>query len=237
MKEHDAIITGAGSGIGRAVALDLAKNAQPIRLLLVGRTEKKLKQTAAMISDISSASVHVYSIDLNQLGAGKLIAEKASNLLGDIDAIFHVAGDAPMKSIDKYTGQEIDRCLRVNLGVGIEIVANIWNHLKQHPRSFVGFVSSMASVDPFPGFSLYAAAKVGVNMFIKCVAEQGAEHGIRSLAVAPGAVETPMLRSLFDQDTIPKDQTLSPQQVASVLVEAYLEKREFTSGQTIMMPS
>ena len=95
----------------------------------------------------------------------------------------------------------------------------------------------MASIDPFPGFSMYAAAKVGVNMFIRCIGDEGKEIGVTSVAVGPGAVETPLLRSLFDEEMIGKDQTLSPEKVAGVLVDCYLSERMFASGDTIMMPT
>ena len=82
-------------------------------------------------------------------------------------------------------------------------------------------VSSMASIDPFPGFATYAAAKIGV----------------KAVAVAPGAVETPMLRSMFNEQMIPKDKALSPEQVAKIITDCITGERAFTSGETIAVPS
>ena len=230
MAGQKVIVTGAGSGIGRALVVLLAAAGDEV--LLVGRTESKLIEVQSLIG-----SGEIFCIDLNDADAGKKIVEAGVKAFGRIDGVFHVAGDAPMKEIGLYEGSEIDQCLRVNLGVGIEMVAAAWDGFKAQGRGFVGFVSSMASVDPFPGFSVYASAKVGVNMFIKCVATEGESIGVKSVAVGPGAVETPMLRGLFGEDIIGKDQTLSPEKVAGVLMDCYLGDRVFGSGDTIMMPT
>ena len=76
----------------------------------------------------------------------------------------------------------------------------------------------MASVDPFPEFAIYAAAKAGVNALTLCLGKQGQPHGIRAVTIAPGAVETPMLRGLFDPTMIPPEKTLTPVEVASTIV-------------------
>ncbi len=94
-------------------------------------------------------------------------------------------------------------------------------------------VSSMASIDPFPGFSIYAASKLAVNMFTRCIAQEG----LRAVAIAPGAVETPMLRGLFDESVIPRDKALDPAEVAKVIVDCITGNRAFESGEVITVPS
>ena len=98
-------------------------------------------------------------------------------------------------------------------------------------------VSSIASVDPFPGFSVYAAAKVAVNMYTKCAAEEGKKIGVKVGAIAPGAVETPMLRQIFNEKMLPQEKTLDPYEVAEAIADCITGKRNYTPGETIMMPS
>ena len=76
-------------------------------------------------------------------------------------------------------------------------------------------MSSMAAVDPFEGFSVYAGCKAWVEAFSKGVAAEGQPVNIRVVCVRPGAVETPMLRGLFPQ--FPADQVVAPDQVADIV--------------------
>jgi 3-oxoacyl-[acyl-carrier protein] reductase len=94
-------------------------------------------------------------------------------------------------------------------------------------------VSSMASVDPFRGFSIYGASKAWVNLFTQAIAEEGRPLGIRAFAVAPGAVETQMLRANFPD--IPRDRTLEPADVAAVILSLCDERMRHCSGQTIFV--
>jgi len=109
--------------------------------------------------------------------------------------------------------------------------------LAQQGGGFVGNVSSMAAFDPFPGFAAYAPAKAAVNMLTLVTAREGAAWGVAALAVAPGAVETPMLRGLFDASVIPPGKTLDPADVAAVLTAAALGQRDFISGSVVELPS
>jgi NAD(P)-dependent dehydrogenase (short-subunit alcohol dehydrogenase family) len=84
---------------------------------------------------------------------------------------------------------------------------------------------------------MYASAKAAVNMFTLCTAREGAAIGVRAVALAPGAVETSMLRGLFDEKAIPHDKTLTPEQVATVIRDCLTGARRFTSGETIPVPS
>jgi NAD(P)-dependent dehydrogenase (short-subunit alcohol dehydrogenase family) len=96
-------------------------------------------------------------------------------------------------------------------------------------------VSSMASIDPFPGFAAYAAAKAGLNMLTHVTAREGAAIGLKAVAIAPGAVETPMLRSAFDERAIPRHAALSPQAVASLIADCITGRRAFQPGEVIQI--
>jgi len=76
-----------------------------------------------------------------------------------------------------------------------------------------------------------------MRMFTRCTAQEGEKLGVKAVAIAPGAIETPMLRENFNEKTIPADKTLDPMQVAAALVECIIGEREFESGGVIEMPS
>jgi len=225
-----AIVTGAGSGIGAATAIMLAKTGY--RVALVARTRSKLEQVAAKCP----GSI-VIAGDLSDLETPARVVAEAHEAFGRIDAVVHVAGDAPNLPIQKLTPGIVKQCLDVNLAAAALLAAAAWPIMEKQESGVFVLVSSMASRDPFPGFSIYAAAKIGVNMLVRCIAQEGEAMGIRGVAVAPGAVETPMLRAIFDEGMIPKDKTLAPEAVAQVIAECITGVRTFENGETITVPS
>ena len=149
----------------------------------------------------------------------------------------NIAGDAPYMPVGDYDPQIVQRCIDTNLTAAINLVSAAWPTLKSQGGGVIVNVSSIASVDPFPFFSVYAAAKAGLNMFTRCAASEGAEYGIETVAIAPGAVETPMLRGIFDELAIPADKTLQPIEVARLIVDCITGQRAFEPGETIILPS
>jgi NAD(P)-dependent dehydrogenase (short-subunit alcohol dehydrogenase family) len=94
-------------------------------------------------------------------------------------------------------------------------------------------LSSLASFDPFPGLSVYGACKAWVNLFTRGIANEGRPHNIRAFSVALGAVETRLLRGLF-QD-YPADKTLTPEEVADLVFTLTSPTFRHSSGQTLQV--
>lgn len=232
-----ALITGASGGIGRACAMLLARAGYG--LLVTGRSRQRLDAARTAIEREGAPSGHVEVVvgDLTDDDVPRQLVDAAVHAFGRLDALVHVAGDAPRGTIDRITPDLWRRCVDTNLSALVLLTAAAWPVFTRQKSGIVASISSMASVDPFPGFSMYAAAKTGVNMFTSCVGVEGRDMDIRAVTVAPGAVETPMLRALFDEKIIPPEQTLDPMTVAGVLVDCITGRREFETGQTILMPS
>ena len=231
-----AIVTGASSGIGRAAASLLAKAGY--HLVLLARREAKLREVEQAITDETpDITVSVLPTDVTDADAVNQAVETAFERFGRIDAVVNAAGDAPLMPIEQITPDIWRQCIDSNLSSVVYMTRAVWPTLQRQKRGMIVNVSSMASVDPFRGFAMYAAAKVGVNMFTHCCAEEGKRRNIRAAAVAPGAVETPMLRQNFPEKTLPADRALAPEDVAQVIVDCITDEREFTSGETIQVPS
>ncbi len=230
-EEKIAILTGAGSGIGRAVAVRLG--AAGYCVVLVSRSREMLEQTAELVQ----GDTFVYPADVSEPDAVGMLVEDVMASFGRVDALVHVAGFAELMPIDKITPEHWRKTVDVNLGAAVLLTAAVWPTFTEQRSGVVVNVSSMASIDPFPGFATYAAAKIGVNMFTKCTASEGEAIGVRAVAVAPGAVETPMLRSMFDEAMIPADKVLDPHVVADVICDCVTGERAFENGETILLPS
>jgi NAD(P)-dependent dehydrogenase (short-subunit alcohol dehydrogenase family) len=230
---HDgrvALVTGAGSGIGRAVARALA--AEGWALALAGRTESKLQATAEGLGEGIATVVCAGDVS-NPADCGRIVAA-VQDRFGRLDALINVAGIAELASIAQTTPQVWRRAVDTNLSSVIELTRLSWPLFDKNTEPCVVVnVSSMASIDPFDGFAAYGAAKVGVNLFTLVTAREGEAIGLKAYCVAPGAVETPLLRSLFGTDLLPEDAALSPAEVATVIVDCVTGREEYENGGVI----
>jgi NAD(P)-dependent dehydrogenase (short-subunit alcohol dehydrogenase family) len=232
-----AIVTGASSGIGRQTAVLLAGAGWHVAL--VGRSVSGLAQTAAEAAKAATGGAATCSIeaDLEDTAAAAKIVTQTAARFGGVDALAHVAGDAPYLDLETVTAEVWRRCVDINLTSAMLLGAAVWPIFLQRGGGVIVNVSSMASVDPFPGLEIYACAKVGLNMLTLGQARRGEPVNIRAVAVAPGAVETPMLRRLFGTDMLPRDRTLDPGVVAQVIVDCVTGKRACKVGELVLVPS
>ncbi|MBS0188369.1 MAG: SDR family oxidoreductase [Planctomycetes bacterium] len=228
--QKTAIITGAGSGIGLSTARKLY--AAGFGLLLAGRDMEKLRAAAAELPGVLTRAVDLS--DSAQVES--LIAEGLASL-GRLDALVNNAGWTPLKPVGSHASEEIERVFRVNAIGPCVAIAKAFPIMQRQGGGCIVNVSSMATVDPFPGFFAYAAAKASLNLMVRSVANEGKSKNIRAYAVAPGAVETPLLRSMFSEKAIPKHRALHPDDVAQVIVDCVLGVREKDNGTTILVPS
>lgn len=229
-----AIVTGAGSGVGEAVARGLA--GAGYRLALVARTRSALERVADAIAPRDPRDVLVLDLDLAETENAARMVDRTIEHFGELRALINNAGVAPLLPIDKTPARTIRDAFDLNAVSPAIAIAHAWPHLARAGGVIVN-VSSMATQDPFPGFFAYAASKAPLNLMARSCAKEGARSGIRAFAVAPGAIETPMLRRMFDERAIPPRKCLSPADVARVIVACVMGEHDDKSGQTILLPS
>ncbi len=236
-----ALVTGGSSGIGLAAARRLAERG--FRVGIVGRTSQKLANAMATLHTITGMQGNepggtrfaALRADLAEPGASETLFRSALDTFGRIDAIVLSAGDAPLASIDTTDDAMLQRTFAVNTYAPAATIRAAWpTFISQGGGCIVG-VSSMASADPFEGFFAYAAAKAALNSFIRSAVKEGEQHGIRAFAVAPAAVETPMLRALFSESDIPKSACLAPDDVGRLIADCIAGVRPDDNGRTIFI--
>jgi NADP-dependent 3-hydroxy acid dehydrogenase YdfG len=231
-----AIVTGASSGVGRSAAELLAQAGY--RVALVARTADKLEQAKSAIAQAGpEAELVTCAADVSDPHEVQKIIDTALEAFGRIDAIVNAAGSAPLQPIEKVTPEIWQKCVDSNLSAVVHMTAKAWPTMRQQKAGIIVNVSSMAAFDPITGFNIYGAAKSGVNLLTYATAQEGKKPGIKTVCVAPGAIETPMLRQHFSEKVLPKNKTLAPEDVATVIVDCITGEREFTSGETIQLPS
>ncbi|MBI1338000.1 MAG: SDR family NAD(P)-dependent oxidoreductase [Phycisphaera sp.] len=231
-----AIVTGAGTGIGRQAAILLAESGYAVAL--VSRTRSNLEETAALVREArADAQSLVLPADVGEPDACHGVVQSVIDTWGRLDAVANIAGYAMLGTIENLKPDDWRTVVDVNLTSIMSLTSAAWPTMRRQKAGVIVNVSSMASFDPFPGFALYASAKAAVNMFTLCTAREGAKMGIKAVAVAPGAVETPMLRSMFNTKMIPEDKTLDPVEVAAVIRDCITGARKFENGETIKVAS
>lgn len=229
-----AIVTGAGSGVGRCVARRLAEAGY--RVALVGRTESSLRQTGAALGSEGTAWITIPA-DITRDADRARIVERTLAAFGRIDAVVNNAGAAAIKPLRDHTIDDLRTVFEVNALGPIDLAARCVRAMGSD-GGVVVFTSSMSSADPFPGLGVYGCAKAALNAACRAIAsDEGGGSKVRTYAVAPGAVETGMLRSLWGEDVLPRDKTLDPDTVAGRIAGCVLGEIEVASGETIFMPS
>lgn len=235
-----AIVTGAGSGIGRAIAVLLGEHNWSVAL--VGRRRSTLEQTAELVD----SQTMVLPADLGSLEQARAVPHQVHEAFGRLDSVVNNAGMAPMVPIEAHSPALLDEIYRLNTLAPAVLIAQAWPMLCHQANAsksrddavgpVIVNISSMATVDPFPGFFGYASSKAALNLLAKSCALEGSHAGIRAFAVAPGAVETPLLRSILSCEQLPETACLQPGDVAQVVVECMIGTHDARNGQTIVVP-
>jgi len=224
-----AIVTGAGSGIGRATAKLLSEAGYSV--VVVGRRLEAIEETSMMLS---TPGIGV-AVDITDPDAQREIVGSTIERFGRLDVLINNAGSAPLAAIDKSTPELIEDAFAVNAVAPAKLIAAAWPTMVAQKRGCIVNVSTMGTQDPFAGFFAYAAAKSAVNVMAKSCAKEGRAHGIRAFSVAPGAVETAMLRGNFPESRLPKSACLAPEQIAQLIVDCVQGVHDARNGDTLFI--
>lgn len=230
------IITGAGSGVGRDLAVLMSEAGYAC--VLAARTKAALEDTARLcVEEAPGSETLAVPTDVADSVQVQALIDAALQQFGRIDALANVAGFAPLQPIPRIEDGTLKRCTAVNFDAVVYTTRAAWPAFKAQKSGVVCNVSSMGAFDPFTGFNIYGAMKAAVNIFTKATADEGKRLNVNAYCIAPGAIETPMLRENFSEKAIPTDTTLDPIDVAAAIRDCLIGKTSMQSGETRKMPS
>lgn len=226
-----AIVTGAGSGIGRETARLLA--ARGFAVTLVGRTTSKLD---AIRAELATETLAI-ACDQGDSERAEACVDRTLERFGRLDVLVNNAGIAPVVPIAETSDEVLEEVFFANTFGPAFLIRRAWPIFVRQGGGRVVNVSTIGTVDPFDGFFAYAASKSALDSFTRSIANEGRRHGIRGFSVNPGAVETPLLRSIIGTEVLPTSRTLTPSEVAAVVVACACGERDGENGKAILLPS
>ena len=231
--EQYALITGAGSGIGKATALAFAQAG--ISLALVGRTESKLRAVADE-AVAQGVKARVYPIDLAQVDR---VREEISAIAAEvtIDILINNAGMGYTGALLDTPLQDWQRVIDLNLTSVFQCAQAILPGMRQRQRGTIVNVASIAGHQVFPNWGAYCVSKFGLVALSKALAVEERAHGIRVVTLSPGSVNT----EIWDTETVQADfdrtQMLTPETVAQTILFATQLPAQAVVEELTLMPN
>jgi len=242
MQDKVALVTGAGSGIGRASALLFAR--EGARVLLADIDTHGGEQTRAAIEEAGGVA-HFLRTDVTDEAQVEALVARAVERFGRLDCAHNNAGiSGPTALLHGIERADWDRTLAVNLtGIFLCMKHEIHQMLEQGEGAIVN-TSSGAGLVATPGMATYCASKHAILGLTKTAAVETAGSGVRVNAVCPGSTDTPMLRSMMALDpsiekmilsSVPTGRLGEPHEVAEAVVWLCSDRAAFVSGDSLLV--
>lgn len=230
-----AIITGAGTGIGRSTAVELAGAGW--RCAIVGRRRDKLDETAAaMRARNPNAELLILSVDVAAGDSAECISRECIARWGDrINALVNNAATLVSGPIDQMSDETLRTSLEVNAVAPARLVRSVWPRMKAAGGGRIINVSSMATVDPFPGLGAYGMSKSALEGLTRSINAEGKRFRILAFSLVLGAVETDMLRSFVSEKMLPPSKTMDPAAIGRVIAAIAGGERDADAGKPIIL--
>lgn len=213
-----AVVTGASSGIGRAIALALAPRCALVAL--IGRAEARLRAAAAAVGR-QGADASTWVADLADDGAVADLVRRLHAALPRVDVLVHGAGAYAMGSFAEAPVEAFDQQFRVNVRAPYALTQALLPSLKRS-RGQVVFVNSSAGLAARAGVAQYAASKHALKALADSLRDEVNPARIRVLTVYPGRTATPMQERVhaFEGRAYRPQRLLRPSDVATAVVSA-----------------
>ena len=220
LKGKIAVITGASKGIGKAVAMSLAK--EGVNVVLAARTQETLDKTVAEIIKETGVKAIGIPTDVAKLEDLRNLAERTLKEFGRIDILVNNAGVSSQFPFEKQPLEDIEKLAHTNFLGYVRLIRLVIPHMIERKQgAIINMVSGSTLVDPIPRtFLTYSSLKVGLKAFLKGLFWEMRDHGIKVTSILPGVVDSDLTDHLKDITQEQKERLMSPQAVADMVMFA-----------------
>ena len=235
-----ALVTGASGGLGRAIATTLAAAGARVAV----HYGKDAKGAAGVVADIcqQGGEAEAFGADVADANAVADLVGAAHRHFGALDILVNNAGmDGPRQLVGADKPEAWQKVIAVDLLGPYYCARAAVPLMEQGKRGVIINVTSVHEFIPWEGYSAYASAKAGLSMFTKTLAQEAADRGIRVVAIAPGAIQTPINASVWGNPDSLKDldQKIAmgrlgrPEEVAQVIAFLASDLASYITGTTL----
>jgi len=195
------LITGGSRGIGFCIAKKLCEAGHDV--VIAGKNLEKLIESSEIIKPTGFIAV-----DMLERDSGKKIYESAVDFIGTVDVLINNAGLYHWSGIEKTLPADIEKILKVNLQVPIELCGFVVSEMKKQKWGRIINIGSISGAVGEANASLYSASKAGLIGLTKSLALELAEYGITVNVINPGWVKTELSQNVFDEGVLNEDEQL-----------------------------
>ncbi len=235
--KHIIIITGAGKGIGKAIALDFAKASktyhdfEPV-LILVSRTLSDLETVAVQCRDFGAA-VDIIQADIADMAQIDQLVNVTLERYGAIDCLVNNAGVGRFKPFTELTVEDYEYTMATNLKGTFFLTQKVFPVMEKNKSGHIFFITSIAAETAFKSSSLYSMSKFGQKGFLEAIRLYAKSCNVRITNVMPGAVYTPMWGEVPEEM---KGVMMMPEDISAPLVNAYLLPQRTSVEELVIRP-
>ncbi|MEY2544540.1 MAG: 3-oxoacyl-[acyl-carrier protein] reductase [Verrucomicrobiota bacterium] len=232
-----AIVTGAGRGIGHAIAVRLAS--EGARVACVSRSEENAKRTADELNKARADSAKAYAVDVADHAAVQKVGAKILEDFGKIDILVNNAGVTRDGLAMRMSIEDWDTVINTNLRGAFNFTQAIIRAMIKQRSGRIINITSVIGLIGNAGQTNYAASKAGLIGFTKSLARELASRNITVNAIAPGFITTDMTAGLSEeikktiQSQIPLGKTGAPEDVASTAAFLASTEASYITGQVL----
>src|SRR5882724_11105712 len=236
-ENQNAIVTGAGRGIGHAIAVRLAS--EGARIACVSRSEENAKRTADEINASRADAAKYYAVDVADHAAVQEVGAQILEDFGKIDILVNNAGVTRDRLAMRMSIEDWDTVINTNLRGAFNFTQAIVRAMIKQRSGRIINITSVIGLIGNAGQTNYAASKAGLIGFTKSLARELASRDITVNAIAPGFITTDMTAGLSDeikktiQSQIPLGKTGAPEDVASAVAFLASAEASYITGQVL----
>ncbi len=231
------IITGAGKGIGKAIALEFAhaamkhKGFDPV-LILASRTISDLESVASECR-ASGAAADIFPVDIANTAQIELLVSTTLERYGTIDCLVNNAGVGRFKPLSELTEEDFDYTIATNLKGTFFLTQRVFALMEKNRSGHIFFITSIAAETAFKSSSIYCMSKFGQKGLVESIRLYARTCNVRITNVMPGAVYTPMWGEVPDAM---KSVMMRPEDVSAPVVNAYFMPQRTSVEELVLRP-